>query len=290
MDLSSKILDISTANFARFTYENDLVFRTDADYSQGFSLELCLQGFHQTFKSWYGRSLFSAQAKTSLSFDHYVYTPTDIQTETIQKQDRPYSALFQIGIRKMEQKSRVWRLSKWSFMGMTGPVAFGEPMQTQIHRITGDVLPKGWGNQINNHFIAGYKLRLDGEVIGTRFLDGRFLAIVQLSNLKTFASAGFEWEIGTNERRDGTRWGSLYSQSWGHIIGWDATLQGFRWGVPSPHVIGSGQLNRFVFEQHVGLKIQSKQWQFTVDAGYKTQEFIFRCQHLWAGLKIGYAW
>ena len=43
-------------------------------------------------------------------------------------------------------------------VGMVGPAALGEPIQTKWHQLIGSPQPRGWGNQIPNEpaFLVSY--------------------------------------------------------------------------------------------------------------------------------------
>ncbi|MBU2019302.1 MAG: lipid A deacylase LpxR family protein, partial [Bacteroidetes bacterium] len=115
------------------------------------------------------------------------------------------------------------------------------------------------------------------------------LSQIQVGNLKTNLSVGAEMRIGNKiwqRSSDQQLHFSLYSQSWTHVIGYDATLQGGLFNQTSVHVLPSSEINRLVFEQHVGFQIFRNRLSFAFDFAYRTQEYSKGTHHFWGGIRI----
>jgi hypothetical protein len=291
MDLSSRVFSFPSNNFFRFNYENDLVAGTDSDYSQGFSFEYGSDGLSKRLSRVLSRGLFHGEVQTSVSLDHYVYTPIDLSNSNVISDDRPYAAYFQMGIRKHRQiKNRPIRLTKHTFIGLMGRPALGREIQTGIHQVTGDPIPQGWGNQIEQHLLAGYKLRAEYAFVSNRIFDFRMLGMGQLSSLKTFFSPGFELALGSVETiSKGVRM-NAYAQGWSHLMFYDATLQGDLFGGVSPVSYSRAEVNWVVGEVHLGVLFRTKGWQLGFDLGLKTQDYINGETHRWGAVKITKIW
>jgi hypothetical protein len=291
LDVQSDLFELPSPNYIRFFYENDLFAGIDEDYSQGFVLEFGHEKLNAIFPPMFKRGLFQNSSRTSLSFTHFVYTPGDLRADSILFNDRPYAANFQIGIKKSKRfPEKKMRLSKYSFAGVMGDIAFGNAMQTGIHTVTGNDLPQGWKYQMANEPIFGYQLRVEKEIFNlSNVLSGNLLSQLQLGNLKTNTSLGAEMRIGTKIWKltsDQQMHFSLYSQSWVHLIGYDATLQGGLFNKSSVNVLSSSEVNRLVFEQHVGFQIFRNRLSFAFDFAYRTQEYSYGTNHFWGGLRI----
>lgn len=141
--------------------ENDMLTSTDRYYTNGLKLgigapfELLQAPAAELLRQ------FSPQATegahVGLFLGHNLYTPRNIKVATAQPADRPWAAWLYLG--GVAQRAKDNRLDTVEIdVGMVGPAALGEEVQTQWHRAIGSPQPKGWDHQIPNEpgFLASY--------------------------------------------------------------------------------------------------------------------------------------
>jgi lipid A 3-O-deacylase len=126
-----------------------------------------------------------------------LYTPRDITIAAPQPNDRPWAAWLYIGA--VAQSVKDDRLHTVEFdLGVVGPPALGEPVQTFFHDLVDAPEPKGWDNQISGEpgFMLAYlHKRRYGDSNGLQFVPH---AGVTLGTIMTLARAGGLLRVGQN--------------------------------------------------------------------------------------------
>ena len=137
--------------------------------------------------------------RVSLSLGQSVFTPADITRDPPDPDDRPYAGWLygSIGVSAARPDSlETLELT----LGMVGPAALAEPVQTIAHRITGATHPRGWEHQLDNEpgLILSYerKWRLPAELTPGLELDALPSAAASLGNVLTEAALGGMLRIG----------------------------------------------------------------------------------------------
>jgi len=83
------------------------------------------------------------------TFGQDIFTPEDKQTETPILDDRPYAAWLYAGLKLQTETDA--RLDTIEFdLGVVGPLALGEEVQSRWHSLIGAKPAHGWNNQIKN--------------------------------------------------------------------------------------------------------------------------------------------
>lgn len=83
------------------------------------------------------------------SLSHRIFTPTDLSAREIVEDDIPYSGLLYGTATVGSQGPNTLNALSLS-LGVVGPLALGEEIQSGIHQVTGSEDPKGWDEQLNN--------------------------------------------------------------------------------------------------------------------------------------------
>ena len=83
------------------------------------------------------------------SLGQSLYTPEDIKTTELVEDDRPYAAWLYVGAGLVVENGRILDVMEFS-LGVVGPAALGEQVQSGIHEIIDSPLPQGWDNQLHN--------------------------------------------------------------------------------------------------------------------------------------------
>ena len=183
---------VSPTRLLRYTYANDLFFRTDYHFTQGMTLMLV----HLALARLPVRHLLAAGSRGStrqhgLTLHYDGFTLLRIQDAFIRVDDRPYAAyLYASLFRIRNQPTRHQRLTTALEIGFIGPAAGGKELQTAIHRVTGNAAPRGWNYQIRNAPIVGYRVDFEKQLLAV----GRHAEMVanteaSLGTLSTLARA-----------------------------------------------------------------------------------------------------
>lgn len=143
-----------------FTIENDSFFGTDRYYTHGFRL----QYMHEpnSVPGWVASLLTNSptagmnvnRMRIGFTLAQELYTPSNISRPGLIENDRPYGAWLYAGLilrRAGTVADTIPSMDEFELdLGVVGPNAFGEEVQTWWHDLTGYAEPRGWDNQINN--------------------------------------------------------------------------------------------------------------------------------------------
>jgi lipid A 3-O-deacylase len=139
-----------------FLWENDVVFGSDDDYTNGlrlsadFSKALWWKRWGLGYENCGDQTDASKPClRTTLMFGQNFYTPHDITVKQVQEGERPYAAWLYGGV--AGRISRPTRLTSVELqIGTTGKAALGKDVQTWFHSLPGmnSPRPKGWNNQV----------------------------------------------------------------------------------------------------------------------------------------------
>lgn len=133
--------------------ENDILAGTDRYYTNGVKLGFgvpfeTLRDFLNT-PAKYTLDIFSdstASHNFGLFVGQNIYTPRDITIAAPQPYDRPWASWLYLG--GVAQRVKGNRLDTTEIdIGVVGPPALGEQVQSDWHRLIGVAQPKGWDNQ-----------------------------------------------------------------------------------------------------------------------------------------------
>jgi lipid A 3-O-deacylase len=127
----------------------------------------------------------------SLIIGQNIYTPEDINRSDLIRDDRPYAGIIYTGI-GLHARGASRMDSLEAVLGLVGPHSYAGEVQEEVHELIDSVIPKGWGNQIEDEPIAnifyertwksiqsgvGYDLRYDvlpflGGALGNAITSG----------------------------------------------------------------------------------------------------------------------
>jgi hypothetical protein len=133
--------------------ENDVLAGTDRYYTNGikFGFGVPFEALRDFFKppAKYTLDTFS-DSQGSHNFGLFVgqniYTPRDITVDTPQPYDRPWASWLYLG--GVAQRVKGNRLDTAEIdVGVVGPPALGEQVQSNWHRLINVAQPRGWDNQ-----------------------------------------------------------------------------------------------------------------------------------------------
>ena len=186
--------------------ENDFLAGTDHYYSNGVKVGFGAQAdaWPKPVQNWlesvYGYLGKDKQYEQGFFLGQNIYTPRDIKNPDPQPNDRPWAGWLYAG----------WAL-QWLTpaephpvldtlelnIGVIGPPALAEEVQTQWHKLVGVSQPRGWDHQLPAEpgFMLGYLKKIK---IGNESADIIPHAGVTVGTVMTFARAGGIVRLGKN--------------------------------------------------------------------------------------------
>ena len=183
--------------------ENDVLAGTDRYYTNGFKLGFgvpfeALRDFFKT-PTKYTLDIFS-EPQDSHNFGLFagqnIYTPRDISVDAPQPRDRPWASWLYLGGAAQRLKGN--RLDTAEIdIGVVGPPALGEQVQSNWHRLIGAPQPRGWDNQLPSEpgFSVSY---LQKRKYGNAHFEVVPHAGLTLGTVMTLARAGGTMRLGHN--------------------------------------------------------------------------------------------
>lgn len=142
----------------------------------------------------------SVYAKWTLGQE--MYTPNDIRNPLPQPDDQPWAGILLLDSTLYATTLRLthaWNLR----LGMVGPSAHADDLQTWYHELIGAPEPQGWEHQLPDEFIVSVDYTLGGEWLSRDLRGSASCRLVPLGGLSlgncfTGASAGMYGEFGWN--------------------------------------------------------------------------------------------
>lgn len=296
IDNHSSISNFKEQRSFQLHYDNDLFRGTDYYYTQGFNIQIKHPKLvkNPINKVLLGIKLDSLK-RYAMSFESASYTPTSIASDLILYNDRPFAAATSLSFSKYSKNSsKKYLLVSQLNLGMIGPAVLGKEVQSGIHKATNNSIPKGWQHQIKNDLLLNYKLTLEKELI-------HYSSVFGLSSVNQLNSGTFQTNISTginavfgkkesiyNEQTATKFQAFIYSQTLARLVVYDATLMGGMFNRSSPFTYSPAQIERVVFEQHLGVCVKFNKVVLSFDLGYLTNEFKRGKQHAWGGIRFVY--
>ena len=283
-------------------FENDMFNKMDWYYTNGLQFLL----YHPSFeKSPFDRVLIPFKVRAGdlawygLALRQELYTPRDLEDDTIRTGDHPYAATLTLSqLRVVNRSGNRIRFTSRLRVGVMGPAALGFNAQNIIHRITPSHPPKGWNYQVRNDVILNYDFLVDKEFYRDDVTILGAKSQARLGTLHTDFSGGVWFRIelgqeyfqrlGPNPRHSF----NLYYQmeTTGRVVIYDATLQGGLFNKTSPYVIASGSVKRLVGDIHASFVFEIHGHQLSVYQQLITSRFTGAAWHGWMGIGYAYWW
>ncbi|MGB6337731.1 MAG: lipid A deacylase LpxR family protein [Thermoanaerobaculia bacterium] len=204
---------------AHFLYwENDVLVGTDRHYTNGLRYAAVRLGVEES--PWWARRLarrFDLCGEGSKPDDcftmnkgfavtHPIYTPEDTADPELIVDDRPYGAwLHYSSIFELRSSRSLHHFE--ADIGIVGPLAFGEEVQTAVHSLTGSQEPLGWDHQLDNELglllLYQWQRRIPGLELWSRDKSVRLFDVTPdvtgtLGNVFSYLGAGLTLRLGYN--------------------------------------------------------------------------------------------
>ncbi len=296
IDHTSTFRSLHKESYFRFNYDNDFFTKTDYYYSQGITLEYVHPGLK---KNPLNKLLIipnNSSIQYGVSFNLFGYTPTSISKPQILDGDRPYAAAMSLRFFTTAfDSTKKMRIASLLSIGVFGPAAQGEQIQTGIHRWLKNRLPQGWQHQIKNDIILNYQVNIEKKLFNT---GNHFLlnatAEGRLGTLHNRVSGGINFMAGHFNNpysKKKTRKIDYYvfGQSRLNLIGYDAMMQGGLFNKNSVYTIAAKNIERLTFQADVGGVVNFKSLFLSYTQSFLTKEFTTGMKHRWGGISFGFS-
>lgn len=284
-----------------YTLENDSFFGTDRYYTQGMRL----QYLHRPnqLPNWAGKALTNfmtlgmnvENTRMGGSLGQELYTPSNLRRATPILTDRPYAGWLHGSLifRRAGQFEPIPQLEVQDefevAVGVVGPNAFGEEVQTWWHRTAGYTIPRGWDNQLPNepqfqmYYNRAFRIGFENKNFwGVEFIPNMKLAVGTVMDSIEF---GMTMRAGFNLPKDFVRsplesfsthpsdnppaWAAyVFAGVDGRAVAHNMFLDGANW-----HSSQSIDKENFVADFRAGGAVRYKMMEFVLSAVHRTREF-----------------
>lgn len=288
--------NINKYGYVRLSYDNDFFTVTDQYYTQGIDLEIVLPGLS---KGLLPNVLVKAgnDVRYGIGVQHNGYTPTTISSDAILYKDRPFAGVLMAKAFAISSNYDLpYRLSSSLHLGVIGPAAGAQQMQTYIHHELNNLTPRGWEHQIKNDIILNYGVHYEQELFSAdKYLLLTGNAGADLGTLNTSLSTGVTLMAGyfsspfhnNNDTKGLSLYGYVTPTS--NIVGYNATLQGGLLNRTSPHTISSADICRLLFRSRFGVAAAYRGIYLEYFQAYSTREFFTGQDYRYGGVQLGIA-
>ena len=297
IDPTSTFKTTHNTSYFRFYYDNDFFTKTDYYYTQGITLEYVNPALKKLPVSKILVHPGGSNTQYGIAANLFGYTPTSIGSNEILYGDRPFSSAMSLKFFAIASDSV--KKSRWSSsfsLGVIGPAAQGEEIQTGIHRWLKNILPLGWQYQIRNDAIINYQLVYEKNLadINNAFLLNTSTE-VNIGTLNDKFSDGINFMTGhfNSPYKTGSKSKKkieyyFYAQSRINLIGYDASLQGGVFNHSSPYTIAAGDISRITLQADAGIVVNFRKLYLCYSQSYLTREFSTGLYHRWGGISAGF--
>lgn len=168
--------------------DNDMLFNTDNYYTAGIGLSYTNTSLRKTPS----QLILQSKSMDVITFSGFaikqrLFTPSDITVPNAIENDQPYSAfILATNYSVLINPKKYLKISNEIGIGIMGPAALGEEVQTLVHEIIGSPIPRGWDQQLQNTFLIDYDFRLEkgfgNEWVATHFIPFAGMRVGTLTN------------------------------------------------------------------------------------------------------------
>ncbi|MFI5345433.1 MAG: lipid A deacylase LpxR family protein [Elusimicrobiota bacterium] len=269
----------------RFDYANDYFTGTDRYYTQGIGLQYFFPALKRDPAAFLILRLPGEDYDAGLVLRNSGFTPSRLTSDAPLIGDRPFAATLTAGhVVVSRDRERGLTLTAELEGGVIGQAAGGKWQQVGIHRGTGNLIPRGWDNQIRNDLVLDYFLRLEKTVARARNAEFGVYGDVTVGTLYDNAAFGVSGRVGSIDEKTKRR-AYLFGRAENSLVGYDATLQGGMFN-RSPYVLTSPQVRRDVMRADIGVVLDWSRWALRVTRTYQSREFIGGLSHEWVEISV----
>lgn len=268
----------------QFSYANDLYHGTDRYLTQ------------MTFLKYIGKWNENG-VRNEWTIQHHVYTPSDIFGDTIQRNDRPYTALFYGSYKRSSQlKLKHLFFHKQISIGAQGKYAFGGPMQKQIHYWVNSRQPLGWNYQLNNALISNVQLILEKGIVTTNHFEYWLASTLNAGTVFNDISIKQQIRFHINQpyyMKNKSNNKHQFRSSIALInelkyVAYNGTLQGNTLSQDNIYRLKNSDIKRSVYFQNIAFTLGYKNLNISYSESFITKEFTTGFSHKWSSINFCY--
>ena len=211
-DMSSDRPEPPARGVWSLTSENDLFGGTDRNYTNGLRIERVSPANRvHPILDWAADrlpvlDLERKELRQGLALSHAIFTPADTSARVPDPDDRPYAGWLYLSGTVVASDDAIQDILQVN-LGVVGPAALGEFVQTNWHGLIGVDKPKGWDDQLRNEpgleIIAQRMALFDGPSLPLGLeTDFGFHGGAALGNVRTYAATGLTGRIGWDLESD----------------------------------------------------------------------------------------
>lgn len=276
--------------------DNDLFDYTDYYYTSGQSIEFYHPALSASPLSYLLPGMRGSVNYHSLSLTQSLYTPRELEIDSILSGDRPFASYLILSHKKysLNPLNRS-RMESRLDLGVIGPNSLGQAAQDIIHTNK----PVGWANQVTNDFVLNYGLKYEKSIYENNCFEMAWFGGGQAGTLYDNLSGGLFLQIGkTNGRYESlfqtTRGKTNYLKRIRYytnlslenkLVLFDATLQGGMFNRNSVYTIPGEMVQRYVFSGIFGFGFGLGPFTLEAEQVFLTPEFEGGRHHFWFRIK-----
>jgi lipid A 3-O-deacylase len=210
--------ELDQSHYFNVQFENDLFGSgEDSHYTHGARLSYLtgekLTHFEDKLKSTVlapiPKFFIPKTRRISFILGQNIFTPADISRSDLILNDRPYAGWLYLGAGFITEGGEDIKFmeSLEINLGVVGPAALGDEVQTEWHRLIDVERPKGWTHQLENEpglilfYERKWPLRPKSEPLG-KMIDLTPSAGFALGNVATYFATGLTLRVGYNIPND----------------------------------------------------------------------------------------
>jgi len=292
---------METPSSVLISFENDFWEKTDQYFTNG------IRFYHAD--QFYSKSpinfLLLPFVKTDKGIQEYgigiihnMYTPSNVKDLTLQEGDRPFASYLVLDEYKTWINPETkFRIRSEFYLGLIGSYAFGEEVQSFIHKITPSRDPQGWYKQVDNDLVVNYNLHFSKGQIVTRNFEWILNGGLQLGTLYSNYSFGMGFRGGRlNPYFESLVPASFWQKGEWHFalsynieakyVFYDASLQGgMIFNKHTEYSLSKDQIKPWVLIQKIGLSMIYRDHEFVIEQNMLSPEFKSGHSHNWLGIQ-----
>lgn len=295
-------LDFSPNN-SRLVFElnNDMLFSTDRYYTAGLGFSYSNKKFKKTL----AQIILKPKSNEVVNFSGFgleqkIFTPSSIVNSQAVDNDQPYSAYILLTNYAVNVNPVLHlKVSNEVGIGIMGPQAYGEEMQTFVHKVVNSAAPIGWEDQLQNTLLIDYRFRVEkgfgpdwlinhlvpfaGLRTGTLTTRVQMGAMIKLGNMHKLLNNSTDLELAKKK----LIWEWTFSANFQGVL-YDAKLQGslFR---DDPNALSRSEIisHQHLFRAGVNIFYQNFSLRYMIN--FSSSNFNESIYHRYGTMNIGYS-
>jgi len=279
-----------------FEMDNDMLFNTDSYYTAGFGFSFTNKKFKKTPIQLLVKNKKNFTSFNGFGIENRIFTPSSIINPLSIENDQPYSAyILATNYSVQINPIKFFKMSNEIGIGLMGPKAYGEEIQTIVHQIVNSPLPIGWENQIKSTVLLDYRFRIE-KGFGNTFLARTIVPFISIraGTLTDRIKAGILIKLGNKYKYLSDKnikhkfiWEWVFTANFQGVL-YDATLQGslFR---TDENALTNNQIIHHQHQIRTGFNLYYKNISLRYMLNFNSANFSTAYYHRYGGINIGYS-